>query len=190
MRRMWNVSGLKKWCGDVFLFIPQKKIPCFSTSRICTMLHPLIIVPLSTCLTARGLNRGSAGNYSTPPHPPACGVSTIILLLQSRLEPMWNRSVNIKHWLLDGQSRFIFFSLLLTSERLQQTWSRRINEEFWQWREKIKVQLGMDYSQRSRRYLCLLICTNCIWDVVPIITACLLSFNCVRNLHRSDGHVK
>lgn len=120
------------WTRDVmlrcFFFFLEKKNPCFSTSRICTMLHPLIIVPLSTCLTARGLNRGSAGNYSTPPHPPACGVSTIILLLQSRLEPMGNHSVNIKQWMVDGQSRF-FFSLLLASERLQQARMRRIQEE-------------------------------------------------------------
>lgn len=93
------------WRRDVEMF----SFFLFSTSRICTMLHPLIIVPLSTCLTARGLNGGSAGNYSARPRPPACGVSTIILLLQSRLEPMGNQSVNIKHWMVDGQSGFFFF---------------------------------------------------------------------------------
>lgn len=106
VKRVWTRDMMLR-C--FFFSSKEKKNPCFSTSRICTMLHPLIIVPLSTCLTARGLNRGSAGNYSTPPHPPACGVSTIILLLQSRLEPMGNQSVNIKHWMLDGQSRFFFF---------------------------------------------------------------------------------
>lgn len=146
MRRTWNVPGLETRCWDVLVFFPSKKNTCFSTSRICTTLHPLIIVPLSTCLTARGLNRGLAGNYSTPPHPPACGVSTIILLLQSRLEPMGNQSVNIKHWMLDGQSRFIsFFLLQLMSEQLMK------NSD-----NCCKKKLGTDYPKRSYLYSCLL----------------------------------
>lgn len=186
MRRMWNVSGLETWCWDVFFFFPQKKKknPCFSTSRICTMLHPLIIVPLSTCLTARGLNRGSAGNYSTPPHPPACGVSTIILLLQSRLEPMGNQSVNIKHWMLDGQSRFFFFPL---AAHIWTPPTDTAKKNLW----RILTMAVKNLTWNGLFNSCLLICINCIWDLAHIVTkACVWSLSCVCNLHRSDGHVK